>query len=68
MLHSASTNYATACPSLIMTNYKDKKTIIMAFTGMKQTERKIRIHDKILEQINHFKYLGYNISYKVETI
>jgi hypothetical protein len=40
----------------------------MAFTAMKPTEGLICIKNKILEQINHFKYLGYNISYEEETI
>jgi hypothetical protein len=47
---------------------KDTKPIIMAFTAMKPTERIILINDKILEKINTFKYLGYNISYEEDKI
>jgi hypothetical protein len=38
----------------------------MTFTGMEPFRIKICINDGILEQINTFKCLGYNISYKGE--
>jgi hypothetical protein len=43
------------------------KTKTMAFKGKYPIRTKIVIEDKTLEQVNHFKYLGYDVTFLVET-
>jgi hypothetical protein len=39
------------------------KTKAMAFQGKNHVRCKIVIHNKIIEQVSSFKYLGFNVSY-----
>jgi hypothetical protein len=38
----------------------------MAFIGQEPVRYKITINDQIFEQVNEFKYLGFQISYEGE--
>jgi hypothetical protein len=48
-------------------NISVNKTKIMDFKGKYPVRTKIVIQDKFLEQVNHFKYLGYDITFLEET-
>jgi hypothetical protein len=43
------------------------KTKTMVFKGKYRVRTKIVIEDKILDQVNHFKYLGYDATFLEET-
>jgi hypothetical protein len=43
------------------------KTKTMAFKGKYPVRTKTAIEDKTLEQVNHFKYLGYDVTFLEET-
>jgi hypothetical protein len=43
------------------------ETKTMAFKGKYPVRTKIIIEDKTLEQVNHFKYVGYDITFLEET-
>jgi hypothetical protein len=43
------------------------KTKTMAFKGKHPVGTKIVIEDKTLKQVNHFRYLGYDITFLEET-
>lgn len=41
------------------------KTKVMAFLGTEPIRIKICIYDKVIEQVNHFTYLGNAVSYTI---
>jgi hypothetical protein len=43
------------------------KTKTMAYKGKYPVRTKIAIEDKTLEQVNHFRYLGYDVTFLEET-
>jgi hypothetical protein len=43
------------------------KTRTIAFEGKYPARTKIVIEDKTLERVNHFKYLGYDVTFLEET-
>jgi hypothetical protein len=42
------------------------KSEVMAFKGRNPIQSKICLNNKIIEQVNMFKYLGYSLSYRGE--